>query len=179
MAAFCFYKINFMVKYNLILLLIISIISCKKKESEIKGDQAIYVQDMQIPPNSTLYIPFVMNLAYNYSNQQYGTNINISNYNHAYPKAINISIMSPEGINFNFIQKIEVWMKTDSLSRRIAVIDEMPNNYNLREINVYPIEIDVIELLKQPNFNFQVKYIAKSVLNYNIECRNFVTFVCN
>jgi len=165
--------------YLSVLSFLLVLFSCKKKTEEIKGDNAVFVQNMVIPPNSTLFVPYAMNLGFNYPEQQYGTNIDLTKYAHAYPKSVNISMILPEDFNFSFVQKIEVWMKTDNLSRRIAVIDEMPNNYNLREINVYPIEIDVIELLKQPNFNFQVKYVAKNVLNYNVECRNYVTFVCN
>lgn len=152
--------------------------ACKKKDETINGKAISYIQEAVLVPTIASPATNIINLSYNYPEQQYNTNENISAFSKAIASEINLSVVPPSYNNLSFIQKVEVYILADSLpARRIAIIDVMPDNYTQRDVTIFTTEADCIAYLKKPNFNFQVRYIANQNVNENIYCKLFVNFM--
>lgn len=156
--------------YPALVCLTLSLIGCKK----LVSFDLHYNDNITIPANSIINIPLSILAVESETNSEQelsSKGSSTSLISKVVLSALDISILSPNNGNFNFLKSVNVYISGPSLAEtRIAYYDDVPAT-NLQSLDLICEDKDLKEYLKKDTYTIRVQAITDEQLAQNTEVK--------
>lgn len=164
----------------LLLSFLIFTFSCDKIDELTKFD-ITYNQEVVIPSSSLISLPFSIltpEITTNSASTFESNNTNKDLIEDIRLTSLELSIVSPNNGNFNFLKSIEIYMLSENFPEiKIAWKENIDDN-NLPNLSLETIDEDIKEYIKEDTYTLRVETVTDETINedhnINIESVFFV-----
>ncbi len=134
-----------------------------KKINNLLTFNISYLDTESVPPNSFVGIPlnFITgNIAASDSSEYQINHTAPGLVRHAYLKSMTLTILSPNGQNFNFVQSVSISLYTPSLgSTRVAYLDSIPASPG-NQLTLMTTNADIVNYIQLDSLAIETGVVA-------------------
>lgn len=151
--------------------------SCKKKLTQFYLD---YNSELVIPSTFGNFVPFSLNTPENTTNSSFefeNNDTDAGRVKSIYLEDLDMSIISPSGETFSFLNSIEMFLSSPSQAeRRVAFKTDIPSTAGTT-LTLDLEGIDLKEYIKESTFTLRLKVVTDETMPQDVEVNIYSNFL--